>query len=171
MVRAILDGRKTQTRRVMKLEVEDCQVRTLCSYRQILEACPYGQPGDQLWVRETFRVLYDPATCLKGALDIDYRANGEDRIADRLPKRPAGYKWRPSIHMPRWASRITLGLTAVRVERLREMTNEDAQAEGIEVSMDEHSVNLFADFWDSINGKTYPWASNPWVWVLTFRRA
>jgi hypothetical protein len=178
MVRAILDGRKTQTRRVAK--VETCDTRPLggghvfitptgCYSPRTPEHhvsyCPYGQPGDRLWVRETFRVI-DGQT--QPRIAIDYRADPEDkwcRIGDFLGD---GKKWRPSIHMPRWASRILLEITNVRVERVQEISVADAKAEGV------CGLSARAEFlmlWDSINAKRgFGWDANPWVWVIEFRR-
>jgi hypothetical protein len=185
MVRAILDGRKTQTRRVVKFlhtgfhgltgqvmahqEYKACysmpkggfvfwssacgQAYSDRAYRDDTGGykCPYGAPGDLLWVRETWG----------GAGTIYYKASGD--MPDWLAK--AGYKWRPSIFMPRWASRITLRITDVRVERLEEITEEDAIAEGCK------SVDKFKILWDNINqARGYSWLSNPWVWVISFEQ-
>lgn len=163
MVRALIAGTKTQTRRVVKGE---------------WIVCPYGGPGDRLWVREShwwFKDEHDPVTGYYPpkltAEDVEYRADGE---------RP-GRSWRPSIHMPRWASRITLEITGVRVERLQEISEADARAEGAppgHPSIDRVSREFgFADFprswygqmWEQINGRG-SWAANPWVWVLEFRK-
>lgn len=128
--------------------------------------CPYGQPGDRLWVRETF--IAD-----KGG--VIFRA---DEVAGR-----EHYSWQPSIHMPRWASRITLEITAVRVERLQEISEEDSKAEGAnrydptayftvgQMGRDNISDwefrSGFAELWSSVYGT---WSANPWVWVVEFRR-
>jgi hypothetical protein len=157
MVRAILNGSKTQTRRVAipKRSIEP-----------MTDECPYGQRGDRLWVREawTVNLTGDPKHGGPGTVPI-YRAE-HPHAADR---------WRPSIHMPRWASRITLEITAVRVERLRNISEADARAEGVTrpVPMldDDPStyVDAFGDLWASINGPG-SWDANPWVWVIEFRR-
>jgi hypothetical protein len=144
MVRAILEGRKTQTRRVVKNQV-----------RRDGYTCPYGKPGDVLWVRETW--------CGDRFNGVGYRATD----AQSGP-------WKPSIFMPRWASRITLEITDVQVERVHDINECDIVAEGIPFPTDryvsyEELLAAFRDLWDSINGKTYPWASNPWVWALTFK--
>jgi hypothetical protein len=123
---------------------------------------PY-QLGDTLWVRETwaYSTDYDGDVILNRK--ILYRADGEKTI---LPS-----TWRPSIHMPRWASRINLEVTGVRVERLKDITEEDALAEGVISSdYDKTYRYAFSVLWDSINAKRgYGWAANPWVWVIEFR--
>jgi hypothetical protein len=130
--------------------------------------CPYGAPGDQLWVRETW--WWDET---KEDLSIvQYRASGE------MPKymRGDGEKWRPPIHMPRWASRITLEIVSVRVERVQEITELDAGWEGFpscSVTSDwtEKARPWFRTLWDSINAKRgFGWEKNPFVWVLEFKR-
>jgi hypothetical protein len=179
MVRAILQGRKTQTRRVVKPQ-PDCTRTSLAScagnrsvrviaMRQGMYSifCPYGQPGDRLWVKETF-------TEGEGVI---YRADWNPEVSlDGL--------WKPSIFMPRRLSRITLEITAVRVERLQDITEADAVAEGIYfdhdfdgyVSDDEgrhyhgnSAVRSYEHLWQSINGAG-SWEANPFVWVLEFRR-
>ena len=190
MVRAILDGRKTQTRRVVKLppgewkhdailQELDIKSRPLGhpafgfeskEGRFTARPCPYGQIGDRLWVRETFALHptatenYKPITFYRARVDTILENN----------------RWQPSIFMPRWASRITLEITEVRVERLQEITFEDAKAEGVpkelcNIVTTPHMGYLdtrsgYRALWDSINGKTHPWASNPWVWVVGFKR-
>ncbi|MGB3988457.1 MAG: hypothetical protein WBK67_02060 [Minisyncoccales bacterium] len=149
MVRAISDGKKTMTRRVVKNQppINYLFVKTLISknflwakfcdpLREIAEGdekhwvkCPYGQVGDRLWVRETF-------------------------------------------FMPRCASRIILEIIGIRVERLQEITEEDAISEGVDrtnTSIHGYAKERFEKLWDSINGKKYPWSSNPWVWVIEFK--
>lgn len=137
MVRAILDGTKTQTRRVVKPQPSffgsmgnpNTPFKTLDAGLHCQIRCPYGQPGDRLWVREAhwwFKDEHDPVTGYYPpkltADDVEYRADGDDRRK----------VWRPSIHMPRWASRITLEITGVRVERLQDISEADAKAEGCE---------------------------------------
>jgi len=183
MVRAILEGRKTQTRRVRKLPVccVDCEGEQsdgfICATCKRVHrwptTCPYGQAGNHLWVRETF------APCIGGAEGPDnptlYRADAVDGY-DRLT-------WKPSIFMPRWASRITLEITNVRVERLQIISEEDAIAEGMQRSDNtgmypspqgncDHASWAFHYGWDSINGKRKgcAWADNPWVWVIEFKK-
>jgi hypothetical protein len=150
MVRAILDGRKTQTRRVVKKEWEK------------IEDCPYGKIGDRLWVRENFIKLNDES--------LIYRV-------DRMMKWPDGswhqaakdfkFKWKPSIHMPRYASRITLEITDVRVELLKAISNDDARAEGIPIDS-EAVVWSYRQIWEAINGEG-SWDKNPWVWAISFK--
>ena len=176
MVRAILDGRKTQTRRVVKPQPKPSSFKSdeELSWRQAwnLPKCPYGVPGDRLWVRETIEVLSFGA----GTAQIQYRADGSTRIiGDRkLPDRLGSI---PSIHVPRQASRITLEVTDVRVERLQDISEEDAQAEGIhQPAIGNISVAQkmgvcrygFANVWESINGEE-SWDANPWVWVVEFK--
>ena len=164
MVRAILDGRKTQTRRIVKPQPTFIESsgrwkweptgavtasREWWEYMDSLSNCPYGVIGDRLWVREAFDIVDDPAAYHKddGPRDdsptyqcadavrrgpngerwvVDYRAETNTRIMDKTGDR----KWRPSIHMPRWASRITLEIESVRVERVQEISEADARAEG-----------------------------------------
>ena len=211
MVRAILEGRKNQTRRVIKPQpiptvIPDERTPWWAvkgQGREFTVKCPYGVPGDRLIVRETWR-RWD-----NGGRQIAYRAdlrcyeactNESDiwSVFDdgfSLTKDPGG--WNPSSHMPRWASRITLEITDVRVQRLQEISEEDAWAEGIaktgftpeefarnqagdrnvliaSFQEDDFSHNFpsakeaFARLWDSINGKTHPWSANDWVWAITF---
>ena len=176
MVRAILDGRKTMTRRVVRLrageiahEGGDGRLHAVanttwgdCIERVI--QCPYGVPGDMLWVRETW--ASDVDGCPAG---LGYRADHLDPRGDG-PANPM--RWRPSIHMPRWASRLTLEITAVRVERLQDISEADARAEGCPAECpDGNAVDWFSGIWDGINAERgYPWSSNPWVWVIGFER-
>ena len=201
MVRAILEGRKTQTRRAGKLAVpEDADevffwngehhrrqgltnvaetglwVRRSPGpggYLRFVGPCPYGVPGDLLWVRE--------AWC-----EAD-TSSGFAYAAD-APGDPRGMGWRPSIHMPRWASRITLRITDVRVERLTDISETDAQAEGVfpaaiyggktaswlptpdhRERFFETASAAFQALWEHINGRR-SWEANPWVWVVAFER-
>jgi hypothetical protein len=161
MVRAILESRKTQTRRVVR---NPARLDGLMLSGEESAWCPYGQPGDRLWVRET--------TWRNGG----YVATDKSNIAHEGKC--------PSIFMPRWVSRINLKLTDVRVERLQDISEADAIAEGIQgdgIMYYDYSPegtglptqtprSSYCGLWDSINGKRFPWASNPWVWVLTFRR-
>jgi len=164
MVRAILAGRKTQTRRVVKPQHIPAGVRTLrwenqdAAELQHSARCPYGVPGDRLWVRETWQP--GPDDC------VYYRADND----------PNENQWKPSIHMPRWASRITLEVVSVRVERVQDIGHIGAKAEGVEIcDYDgrllpwQRQIGNFQKLWDSINGKG-SWGSNPWVWVVEFRR-
>jgi len=143
--------------------------------------CPYGAPGDQLWVRETWQINhidYDRGPAPKSRpLDAEllYRADGEFR--DQFEIDEGGSGWRPSIFMPRWASRISLEITGVRVERVQDISDADAKAEGVpEGAFDTgltyvpSYVESFMNLWDAINAARAPWDSNPWVWVVEFRR-
>jgi hypothetical protein len=222
MVRALLAGTKTQTRRVVK--PQPVYYETLPPDLPLCEArhekpgwwwhgpswgihsmrdedalrenfnrrpwSPYGQPGDRLWVREAFAFVglgYDfdsgyvddwwdekvPATdpreprpfMGKPTRAMWHRATWEgDDDADK------GFSWRPSIHMPRWASRLTLEITDVRVERVREISEEDAAAEGIGRKSDSRR-QWFARLWDQLNARRgYGWNANPYVWVVSFRQ-
>ncbi len=182
MVRAILDGRKTMTRRVVK--PQPCRLFAIWKRYPHQEGCPYGQVGDRLWVRETwqdFCPLWDGAWCGCGSKEmianthkIAYKTtntgiNHKDK-QNILPE-----KWRPSIFMPRWASRITLEITEIRVERLREICIADIEAEGIYGNRATHNApiqqNKFRTLWDSINAQRgYSWESNPWCWCISFKR-
>lgn len=179
---AILEGRKTQTRRLIKPQppalgekqrphkfafTTDDEGVNLYVHSQSAGAgnwivrYPFGQPGERLWVRETGLWAN-----LGFESHVAYRANGEP---DNSWSRPV--KWRPSIYMPRWASRITLEVTGVRVERLVEISEADAIAEGVEIEVRENgALEPFRRLWDSINVKRAPWASNPYVWVIEFKR-
>lgn len=192
MVRAILNGEKTVTRRVMKPQpkVTEAYLReheawveglTLSDHVNnawqsgfIDVACPYGEPGDRLWVRETFATLsagqYEPVKPAYG-YGQEVRFAATDPLAD-CDVGVRGYPWRPSIHMPRWASRILLEITAVRVERLQDISDEQALAEGVDqtnTSIPGYARQRFQDLWESING-TGSWDANPWVWVVEFKR-
>lgn len=171
MVRAILEGRKTQTRRVVKPQP------TGALAARGRTACPCGQPGDRLWVRETHAVYQAhgqhredgerwgpwgglPTTVSPDRTQVVYYREGFDRCDPG--------RWRPSIHMPRWASRITLEVTGVRAERLHDITEADAVAEGASTA-GPFAVYHFMDLWTSINGAE-SWNGNPWVWVIEFKR-
>ena len=188
MVRALLDGRKTQTRRVMKSQpTEGCGLIEVGTFAPIVIdrkgeqqpgpdtfgafsedgewalKCPYGQPGDLLWVREAFEV----GLCTESTLA--YRATHKPSDLDEGWYEPI--KWKPSIHMPRWASRITLEIVSVRVERLQDISNEDAVSEGVGTPLDMRYAALddFKPLWEYINGAE-SWAANPLVWVVEFKR-
>lgn len=174
MVQALLAGRKTQTRRIAKMTSAGHLKESRGHRRWHPEdpegtaACPYGQPGDHLWVRETFG--YDE----RG--HTIYRSDDIEALA-RERQWVSWPAWRPSIHMPRWASRITLEITDVRVERLQHISEQDAIAEGATqfrlplhpALEDRRHVVGFQTLWESINGPG-SWEANPWVWVLSFRR-
>jgi hypothetical protein len=177
MVRAILDGRKTQTRRVLNPQPDfaaqphfqhgrgHAGTGWYCSETEYPDEgsqfyrCPHGIPGDRLWVRETWT---------KNVAGFFYRADFP--LAD--PTWGPVF-WKPSIHMPRAASRITLELTEVRVQRVQEISEADVLAEGVTGvwKQGDHGY-LFSKLWDSINAdRGYGWNVNPWVWALTFKRA
>lgn len=183
MVRALLAGTKTQTRRVANKPVKHPDLGNLYSpgalvlenepQHVIERACPYGQPGDRLWVREsgwerpdrTQRMLQEGADTWA---PYYYAADGEN--GEEL--RSWGFKVRPSIHMPRTASRILLEIVGVHVERLNEINRGDAMAEGCpfqNMSEGYDPRKWYADLWEQING-TGSWESNPWVWVVEFKR-
>jgi hypothetical protein len=194
MVRAILEGRKTMTRRVIKPQPYEASQASLyaghlCwepkkySYGpifldredQLFKSCPHGQPGDRLWVRETFALLDDDFRAPMGPpselqeCQIVYKAT--DFAADHFDC------WRPSIHMPRWASRLTLEITNVRVERVQDISKSDIYAEGIThcptvgCPSCTCELNMFQHEWHETYGlKGFTWKSNPWVWVIEFKR-
>ncbi|AWX83050.1 TPA: hypothetical protein ACLKPY_002661 [Klebsiella pneumoniae] len=232
MVRAILDGRKTQTRRIMKVQPESSQLGLLLitdstkhsdigkyhwaesnatgnHVRSKLFSSPFGAVGERIWVRETWATLGNEDGCY-----VDWEDNlckGDERSAARIyrascEQRPGDYglwsipddaywkphtkehkfegAWRPSIHMPRWASRILLEITDVRVERLNAISEEDARAEGIIdggclncgepepcgcANPEPDATDAFAYLWQSIYGQDN-WNANPWVWVIEFKR-
>jgi hypothetical protein len=197
MVRAILGGRKTQTRRVIEPWHADAPIiKCMTSehpglwrvesldpdgerpYEQLL-CCPYGQPGERLWVRETWAAPYADHEGVPGGR----KPEPGDKLVYRSKEADA-YQWdgvipwRPSIHMSRWASRVTLEITDVRVERVQEISADDALAEGIDVvaamalpcAPDDAAQAEFCGLWDSINAKRgYDWDVNPWVWVIEFK--
>ena len=238
MVRAILDGRKTQTRRIIKPQPHWINENNSVAHigkkvGNVEYLCKYGQPGDRIWVRESYRIGSWDEECEVFALDYcdgavkqwltpsatETEDSGEvfERIwiacCDELrnkgvePNYSGHYMWlpgespldwKPSIHMPRWASRITLEITGVRVERLQDISGEDSVAEGFAsvskdgclfkygipdrdglpgtdndgwpwVEWDTNPVSAYKKLWESINGKG-SWEENPWVWVIEFRR-
>ena len=175
MIRAILDGRKTMTRRPVKPQPyhnpsgyfwKTKELFTLAGLRETLLAnCPHGQPGDRLWVKETWTQDINIAEGATGTLY--YRAN--DNFRNDL-------KWKSPRFMPRWASRITLEIVKVGVERLQEITEEDCIKEGFVVT---HSPGNFVtaaysflNYWNSLYTKKpeLQWKTNPWVWVIEFKR-
>lgn len=216
MVRAILDGRKTQTRRPVRFPVLDKNLGCELAGNELageLSAGNYlnsafGKPGHHIWLRETWSTLGNEDGCY-----VDWEENlckGDERSAARIyrascEQRPGDYglwsipddaywkphtkdqkfegAWRPSIHMPRWASRITLEITGVRVERLNAISERDAQAEGVgklrggfwqhyQPGWTQHQLSArgsFVTLWKSIYGEE-SWNSNPWVWVIEFKR-
>lgn len=205
MVRAILEGRKTQTRRVVKPQPvlvcnekhENGKLRSLSKYwewkgRPVNEssffACAKYQPGDLLWVCETWtpapsQFCRCPQGCEPDPCDAWKAGEGCESIRSgviyRADPQPAPRRWRPSLHMPKWAARIWLEVTGVRVERLQDISEEDAEAEGVQVDETQrrHRTRLveptpcgyFRDLWNSIYG-TAAWDENPWVWVNEFKK-
>jgi hypothetical protein len=176
-VLGILEGRKSQTRRVIK--PQPTIITDQDHFRNYLQihgrgvwfegdpnkTCPYGQPGDRPWVRETF--------CDLGAGDnrIIYKASFDDLTAEMMRQSGHGTPiWKPSIFMPRWASRITLEIVNVRVERVQDISEEDAKAEGVTCPSFINPRQAYYDLWDSINAERgYGWDVNPYVWVIEFK--
>ncbi|MDH0967713.1 hypothetical protein N5C89_33370 [Klebsiella michiganensis] len=182
MVRAILDGRKTQTRRPVKFPVHDknlgCELAGNELAGELSEGnylnSAFGKPGDRIWVRETFRVhsrATDVATLVYKASMRNSWTEQTHRVPVSVCNKPAtSEKWTPSLLMPRWASRILLEITNVRVERLRSMSQDDARAEGVIAASGSMEAGLaFRELWDSIYGEE-SWKANPWVWVIEFKR-
>ena len=177
MVKAILEGRKTQTRRVLKPQPPSIKGQQVWpnkngdwsywidgSFWQDVK-CFYGVPGNRLWVRETF--AKNIPWCPHG---LTYRVDHIDARGDG-PAHPI--KWCPSIFMSRWASRITLEITGIRVERVQDISDDDAKAEGVmDIGIKARGGyrSGFADLWDSTNAKRgLGWEQNPWVWVIEFK--
>lgn len=180
-VRAILEGRKTMTRRVIKPQPAEEMI-----LRFRFPRCPYGQVGDRLWVKESFwlhkSLLLEQAALMywKGKKPAMYY----DADMTEHERRKSGwlngwYRKIPLIFMPRWASRITLEVTGVRVERLQEISYHDCCEEGLKLKdayptgygKEVDMKGLFGALWNSLNAKRgYGWETNPWVWVLTFKR-
>ncbi|EPY4802967.1 hypothetical protein ACXDID_003980 [Klebsiella pneumoniae] len=203
MVRAILDGRKTQTRRIMAPQPADDIERCIfpnpdaIGWKSSLKHkhgsttahfCPFGAVGDRIWVREAFRVhsrATDVATLVYKASERNSWTEQTHRVPVAVCNKPATpEKWTPSLHMPRWASRILLEITSVRVERLNAISEEDARAEGIIdggclncgepepcgcANPEPDATDAFAYLWQSIYGQE-SWNANPWVWVISFER-
>jgi len=211
MVCALLDGRKTQTRRPIKFPLFDKNLGCELAGNELageLSAGNYlnsafGKPGDRIWVRETFRVhsrATDVATLVYKASERNSWTEQTHRVPVAVCNKPATpEKWTPSLHMPRWASRILLEITDVRVERLNAISEEDAQREGVHtevwdqtvvarnyaasdeffqfwsedmpyfVEMNELYRSSFRSLWESIYGAEN-WQANPWVWVIEFKR-
>lgn len=178
MVRAILAGAKTQTRRIMKpqptrvdggVPFGDGPKWARAAPGSAVIGCPHGKRGDRLWVREAHYIIGEYR-------EVFFRATQD---SNNSPTLSWPGPWRPSIHMPRWASRITLEVTGVLVERLQEISNDDAKAEGAEFWRNDGTLtevppsiahrHEFEDLWTSINGAD-SWNANPFVWVVTFRR-
>lgn len=191
MVRAILNGRKTQTRRALNwkrqpyTEMGERDDGSLWPWAEdgerggdIWFSCPFGEVGDRLWVRETFMDLTGTGIeATTGKFEgFAYRADTPAGSYGYEVRKEYGLKWTPSLHMPRKACRILLEITAVRVERLNDISHEDAKAEGccygrgggvpdFAVTPADH----FPTLWASIYG-VENWRANPWVWVIEFRR-
>lgn len=214
MVKAILEGKKTQTRRVMNPQPEEGYGSITVGYYHPTKVnkdgeqypgdevfgaytddgewgwiSPYGQVGDHLWVRETWATSkrldrFSPNYIGKaGTVALWYKTN-DNQIDNPIEVRG---KWRPSIHMPRWASRITLEITNIRVQRLQDVSADDAFEEGMSKEIATHlglsthesqeefnftaCRRVFHELWDSINSKRgYSWGNNPFVWVLSFNK-
>ncbi|MCR9260739.1 MAG: hypothetical protein NXH95_13510 [Pseudomonadaceae bacterium] len=200
MVNAVLEGRKTQTRRVLKKQPTPYSIQhksqeeaDLVTQHGIMEymTSPYGFPGDKLWVREAWRTgselddknateimesAHDAGFTAGQYCPLKYEADGAVRPwgeCDLDDFGPFG-RYRHGRFMPRWASRILLEVTDVRAERLQAITAADCKAEGIELTVPKDSDGWwrshFQTLWDSINGEKHPWENNPWVWVVEFRR-
>lgn len=188
MVRAILDGSKTQTRRVLSPQpdsdgwVEYGKLPSSAGSAYIGNAtsggictrvvCPYGRPGDRLWVRETWAAVEWAYRDGTEGTRVLYCADEPSRNEWRPEE---GDRWRPSIHMPRWASRITLEVTNVRVERLQAISEDDVEAEGVGLTeWNGHPewprTAGFAELWDSLAKPGVRWADDPWMWVVGFKR-
>lgn len=211
MVRSIIEGEKTQTRRLVEHvlgigRVTDFGTSNTKGYNWtfrdklylrchdlrhdgLMRRCPYGQKGDRLWVREKWAAphRFDHLPPKLIPINTSYHYAATETLD--------GLLWRPSIHMPRWASRITLEITDVRVERLQDIGEANAKAEGavdwfldlngsqqcdafcnasvpLDAAKQEPSAHdCFIMLWDSLNFKRAPWKSNPWVWMVEFRPA
>lgn len=206
MVRALLDGSKAQTRRICKLDVRTGMPEP--EWASLLKCCPYGQAGDRLWVRETFIQGWPGVDGNPDQWNEDgsekpihtwYRATDPDiSWMDDEGGTRGNTPWKPSIFMPRAASRITLEITGVRVERVQNISAGDAAAEGLKAITKDGKmikyglpdsdglpgtddtgwpwqewrispIDAYQHLWDSINAKRAPWASNPFVWVVSFK--
>lgn len=179
MVRALLAGTKTQTRRIVKPKIVTGAgiAGIMGSTGPAFGPSPYGEPGDRLWVRETFAKRQDCKDDTDRARHyLMFKADGGDP-KDEMNWHDYGGKWTSAIFMPRWASRITLEVTGVRVERLQDISCADAIAEGIRPAANSQTIDCdtpdprvaYRELWDGINGKKAPWSSNPYVWVLEFK--
>lgn len=209
MVRAIIAGTKSQTRRLVTPRTSQCSIPLArldfgqdakwgapfvdgheTQYlhvsaqdnedERVFRVLPRTQAGDMLWVRETWGVAdrwihdceTDPPRTIAYKADLsamNFDPEGPVKTSDWGWE---NMRWRPSIHLPRWASRLFLRVTAVRCEQLQEIGYEDAKAEGVDLELIHRAGEgpAFQELWDSINAKRAPWASNPWVWVIEFER-
>jgi hypothetical protein len=188
MVRKLLAGEKTQTRRVVTnktalewLEPDTFSPAFVADPGNFL--CRYGYAGDRLWVRETWAPVDAEMYAVGDSEEVVYRADltaaqlVDEAAARKLaPKLAKAHPWKPAIHMPRWASRITLEITDVRAQRLRDISDDDALAEGVApLAVAGRALSYthgFRVLWDSINGARdgYSWDANPWVWAISFAR-
>lgn len=202
MVRAILSGQKTQTRRPVRPPFEIHRLNGSNGTNGFLAhpdgyggrfepyPCPFGQPGDRLWVRETWRLAdpegedalsedvygpYAPFIGSNGSRKIRWRVIYQATSSENHPKYGKAL-WTPSIHMPRWASRLILELTDINVERVQDITEDEAINEGVvDPIMGTYGMNpitIFRDLWDALYAKRpgLLWQENPWVWAISFRR-
>jgi hypothetical protein len=186
MVRAVMEGRKVQTRRAVKFPLRDKDLGCELSGNELAgevsggnyRNCPFGAVGDRLWVRETFSVV--PRTAYAASEGVQQVIRPDDNhdaaiFRSGWEHSSVGIRWRPSIHMPRWASRITLEITGVRVERLTALSDDDARNEGCPAQLphnpeDQHQARTwFRGLWSEIYGEE-SWQANPWVWVIEFKR-
>jgi hypothetical protein len=215
MVQAILENRKSQTRRIVKKQPETVDVEPKYeketwgfwngewpSHGTVVR-CPYGQTGDRLWVKEAWRVgkpnedripteIWKHLQNVNKGITVLYEAGGwkstspferpEPKYRDDEPMPEWAGRKRSSMFMPRWASRITLEIMEVRVQRLQEISNEDAKAEGVDCAphrggtcgrkdtgIDQCAICPYRELWNTINGPK-SWEENPWIWALSFRR-
>jgi hypothetical protein len=189
MVRALLAGTKTQTRRVAKFNyagrLEKAGKQWHRDDPNAVNACPYGQPGDRLWCKETWRTTRGLDHCKPTGLGFGAAIRYEgDQWRPGFGLVDPG-KLRPSLFMRRWMSRITLEITEIRVERLQSISEADAEAEGVTPASRDHTAaavayifgakefqahkSAYATLWEQLNGAG-SWALNPWVWVVSFKR-
>lgn len=192
MVLAILRGDKIQTRRVMGPQPKTAGIAGVYPdlYNHGPEwgfwlpdnrmteprtwKCPHGQPGDRLWVRETWCPL-ERCDWIKEKRENNVNYKADSTSEGESNRMEMGYQWKSPIFMPRWASRITLEITGIRVERVQDISEEDAKAEGFIVEPYQGVGDLPSDrfqrYWDRLNSKRgYSWKENPWVWVIEFKR-
>lgn len=200
MVRAILHGLKTQTRReigrlaglgpVTEFQssttpgydwIMRCRRRLWQDFRhaEVMKRCPYGEAGDRLWVREAWtpdHVAFYPCFPIVYRADFGQPYDRNERCEVYSSEQQAWYpfRWRPSIFMPRHYSRILLDILSVRIERLQDISEDDARAEGVKGFQNDDGSSRFVDpfriLWDKINGKG-AWERNPMVWAITFKRS